>query len=173
MSDSLLTYLQRLSRLSLLDVFAKAAAHYNKVSSAKSGMQNPLAEHDIVDFSALIKKASEKYDIDERIIRAVIQQESSFDARAVSNCGAQGLMQLMPNTAASLGVTDPFNPEQNIMAGTLYLRQKLDEFGGSLSSALAAYNAGSGAVRKYGGIPPYRETRAYVDKIMNSIDYTV
>ncbi|NLW90063.1 MAG: lytic transglycosylase domain-containing protein [Syntrophomonadaceae bacterium] len=122
-------------------------------------------------FSEIIKEASEKYGVDENIIQAVIQQESSFNARAVSSCGAQGLMQLMPATARALGVNDPFDAEQNILAGTKYLREKLDEFGGNLSLALAAYNAGSGAVRKYAGIPPYQETQNYVAKIMKSIDY--
>lgn len=122
-------------------------------------------------FAEIIKEASEKYGVGEDIISAVIKQESSFNAQAVSRCGAQGLMQLMPATAKSLGVTNPFDAEQNIMAGTHYLKQKLDEFGGDLSLALAAYNAGSGAVRKYAGIPPYQETQNYVNKIMKSIDY--
>ncbi|MGE5391982.1 MAG: lytic transglycosylase domain-containing protein [Deltaproteobacteria bacterium] len=122
-------------------------------------------------FSEIIKEASEKYGVGEEIIQAVIQQESSFNSKAVSSCGAQGLMQLMPSTARALGVSDPFDAEQNIMAGTKYLREKLDEFGGNLGMALAAYNAGSGAVRKYAGVPPYKETQNYVAKIMNSIDY--
>jgi len=122
-------------------------------------------------FVEIIKEASEKYGIGEDIISAVIKQESSFNTQAVSHCGAQGLMQLMPGTARSLGVTDPFDAEQNIMAGTHYLKQKLDEFGGNMALALAAYNAGSGSVRKYAGIPPYKETQNYVNKIMKSIDY--
>ncbi|HHW29171.1 MAG TPA: lytic transglycosylase domain-containing protein [Syntrophomonadaceae bacterium] len=119
-------------------------------------------------FSEIIKRASEKYYVDERLISAVIKHESSFNPRAVSPCGAQGLMQLMPATARALGVTDPFDAEQNIMAGTRYLRQKIDEFDGNLQLALAAYNAGSGAVRRYGGIPPYPETQTYVRRVMKS-----
>ena len=119
-------------------------------------------------FSEIIKQASERYSVDERLISAVIKHESSFNPRAVSPCGAQGLMQLMPATARSLGVTDPFDAEQNIMAGTRYLRQKLDEFDGNLQLALAAYNAGSGAVRRYGRIPPYPETQTYVRRVMKS-----
>ncbi|MEN6327271.1 MAG: lytic transglycosylase domain-containing protein [Syntrophomonas sp.] len=122
-------------------------------------------------FSEIIKEASKTYGVDEKVISAVIKQESSFNPKAVSACGAMGLMQLMPATAKSLGVTDAFNAEQNIMAGTKYLKQKIDEFHGSVSLALAAYNAGSGAVRKYGGIPPYKETIAYVNKITKSIDH--
>lgn len=122
-------------------------------------------------FSEIIKEASLTYGVDENVIGAVIKQESSFNPKAVSSCGAMGLMQLMPATAKSLGVQDAFNAEQNIMAGTRYLKQKIDEFNGSVPLALAAYNAGSGAVRKYGGVPPYKETVAYVDKVMKSIDH--
>ena len=121
-------------------------------------------------FSEIIQAASKAYGIDEGIIKAVIKQESSFNPHAQSSCGAMGLMQLMPTTAKSLGVKDVFNPQENIMAGTKYLKQKLNEFNGDLPMALAAYNAGSGAVKKYGGIPPYKETQAYVKKVMNSVD---
>lgn len=121
-------------------------------------------------FKEIIKKASQAYGIDERIITAVIKQESSFNPRAVSRCGAGGLMQLMPATAKSLGVKNVFDVEENVMAGTRYLKQKLEEFDGNLPLALAAYNAGSGAVKKHGGIPPYKETQAYVASIMKTLD---
>jgi len=124
-------------------------------------------------FAEIIKKASANYGINEDVISAVINQESSFNPQAVSRCGAQGLMQLMPRTAASLGVEDAFNPEENIMAGTKYLKQKLDEFGGNLEMALAAYNAGSGAVKKHNGVPPYKETQKYVARIINHLEETV
>lgn len=132
--------------------------------------QRPASSNPHRPFSEIIREASNLYGIDEGIIGAVIKQESSFNPQAKSSCGAMGLMQLMPGTAKSLGVKDAFNPEENIMAGAKYLKQKLDEFNGSLPLALAAYNAGSGAVRKHGGIPPYKETQAYVKKIMQSID---
>ena len=97
------------------------------------------------------------------LVRALIQAESAFNPRAVSPKGALGLMQLMPATAAEFGVTDAFNPAQNIRAGVRYLKQLLDTYEGRVELALAAYNAGPGAVKKYGGkVPPYRETQNYV-----------
>lgn len=124
-------------------------------------------------FAPIIREASKKYGVQEELIAAVIQQESSFRPQAQSRCGAQGLMQLMPATARSLGVKNAFDPEENIMGGTRYLKQKLDEFNGNVSMALAAYNAGSSAVKKYGGVPPYQETRQYVQKIIKSVDHLV
>jgi len=119
------------------------------------------------DYSACIRNASQRWGVDESLIRAVITQESGGDAQATSHCGAQGLMQLMPETAKSLGVTDPYNPEQNIMGGARYLRSMLDRFKGDVSLALAAYNAGPGAVQQYGGVPPYAETQNYVASVMS------
>jgi hypothetical protein len=116
-----------------------------------------------------IQAAAATFDVAADLIKAVIQVESEFDPLAVSSKGAQGLMQLMPFTARRFGVSDPFEPRQNIFGGVQYLRFLLDLFRGEVSLALAAYNAGENAVLRYGGMPPYKETRGYVQKINNLI----
>lgn len=162
--------LSRISLIELMEALSSVSAR-KKIRSTESGDKTVSRNSTNKAFSEIIREASARYGVDEKIIRAVIKQESSFNPNAISKCGAQGLMQLMPTTAQGLGVKNAFNPEENIMAGTRYLKQKLDEFDGNLGLALAAYNAGSGAVRKYGGIPPYQETQAYVNKVIKSIDY--
>jgi soluble lytic murein transglycosylase-like protein len=117
-------------------------------------------------YDAQITAAATKYGIDPALLKGLIRQESNFNASAQSGAGAQGLTQLMPGTAASLGVTDPTDPAQAIDGGAKYLKQQLDRFGGDPSKALAAYNAGPGAVAKYGGVPPYAETQNYVQKVL-------
>ena len=131
-------------------------------NTAVSGTTNTL--------DSIFKKAASTYGISEKILKAVAKTESDFQVTAVSKAGAMGIMQLMPATAKELGVSDPFNPEQNIMGGAKLLASNLKEFGGDLKLALAAYNAGSGAVRKYDGIPPYEETQNYVKKIMGDLE---
>ncbi len=111
--------------------------------------------------------AAERYNIPTELLKAVGKAESDFNASAVSRCGAQGIMQLMPATARELGVTDSFDAEQNIMGGAKYIASLLNKYEGDAKLALAAYNAGSGNVRKYNGIPPFEETQNYVKKVMN------
>jgi soluble lytic murein transglycosylase-like protein len=121
-------------------------------------------------FNDLIRAAARKYSIDSKIIHAVVETESFYRPNALSAKGAQGLMQLMPDTAKQLGVIDAFDPAQNIEGGTKHLKYLLDKYDGELSLALAAYNAGEGTVNKYGGIPPYSETRQYIEKIERLIE---
>ena len=113
-----------------------------------------------------IRAVALRHGVPERLVAAVIRVESGFNSRAVSRKGARGLMQLMPATAAILGVRDSFDPEDNIDGGVRHLRGLLDQYGNNIPLALAAYNAGEGAVAKYGGIPPYAETQAYVERIL-------
>ena len=117
-------------------------------------------------YADLIASAAKQYGVDPALISGVIESESSFDPNAVSRAGAKGLMQLMDSTARGLGVTNAFDPTQNVMAGTKLLRQLLERYGGDVSLTLAAYNAGPGAVSQYGGIPPYGETQKYVPKVL-------
>ncbi|MDJ0656115.1 MAG: lytic transglycosylase domain-containing protein [Xanthomonadales bacterium] len=112
-----------------------------------------------------ILRACDRYGVDESLVRAIIHAESSFKRHALSDAGAQGLMQLMPDTQRRFGVTSPYTPSQNIDAGVRYLRILLDLFDQDIRLASAAYNAGENAVRQYGGIPPYQETRNFVDRV--------
>ncbi|MCR4880972.1 MAG: lytic transglycosylase domain-containing protein [bacterium] len=121
-----------------------------------------------VEIQRLVTDSCTKHGIDPKLVMAVIQQESGFNQNAISKTGAQGLMQLMPATAKSLGVKNAFNPEQNIEGGVKYLKGLLDRFHGNKILALAAYNAGPNAVKKYNGVPPYKETQNYVKNILKN-----
>lgn len=133
----------------------------------------PLAEkaHPEHRFHPMIVKAADRYDVDPALIKAIIRAESGYDAKAVSKKGAIGLMQLMPSTAAELGVTDGFDPEHNINGGVKYLRKLMDQFDGDIRLALAAYNAGSRNVRTYRGVPPFKATRFYVKKVFRLYEF--
>jgi hypothetical protein len=115
----------------------------------------------------IFHQVATEYGVNESLLKAVAQAESGFDTNAVSSCGAMGIMQLMPATAESLGVTDPFDAKQCIEGGAKMLSYLLDDYNGNVTLALAAYNAGSGSVQKYGGVPPYNETLGYIEKINN------
>ncbi len=121
------------------------------------------------EIERLITESARACKLDPALIEAIVANESGFDPSARSSVGAQGLMQLMPRTAASLGVSDPYDPAQNIWGGTRYLHALLRQFGGSVERAVAAYNAGPAAVAKYDGVPPYAQTRAYVQNVIASL----
>lgn len=142
-------------------------------SAGRSGtitaMSRPSADATVpADLEPLIRAAAERAGVDPALVAAVAKAESGFRADAGSPAGARGLMQLMPSTAAGLGVTDILDPAQNLDAGARYLRAQLDRFGGDVRLALAAYNAGPGAVTRYGGVPPYQETQTYVTRVMDN-----
>ena len=165
MQNLMLTMLERL--LKRLD----SKTQSNGTTSVTTGIQSTTSTtstSDAVtgDFASLINKAAQKYNVDPDLIQAVIKAESNFNPNATSSAGAQGLMQLMPATARGLGVTDSLDPAQNIAGGTRFLSQLLDHYNGNVRLAVAAYNAGPGAVDKYNGIPPYAETQTYVSRVL-------
>jgi len=126
-----------------------------------------VAQGNPQQYEQLIQASAAKYGVSAALVKAVIQAESGYNPNAVSRAGASGLMQLMPGTAKQLKVADAFNPKQNVDGGVRYLKFLLDTFKGDVSLALAAYNAGLGKVAKYGGIPPYEETRTYVSRVLS------
>ena len=142
-------------------IFDESRTHYTPPGA------NALLPVSMSGISELIDYYARDRGLSPRLVQAVIQVESAYDPRARSHKGAMGLMQLMPDTARLLRVSDPYDPGQNIRGGTLYLRRQLDRFSGDLTLALAAYNAGPAAVTEYGGVPPYAETRSYVRKVLS------
>jgi len=150
------------------DVTTAPSGTPGSVDVATTGASGLASENgnSVADWSSLVTAASTKYGVDAALISAVMQQESGGHPNATSAAGAQGLMQLMPATSASYGVTNPYDPAQSIDAGTRYLKSLLDRFNGDPALAAAGYNAGPNAVAKYGGIPPYAETQNYVQKVL-------
>jgi len=128
---------------------------------------NPQLIHAYKD---IIRHYASSYRLEEALVKAVIKAESNYNPQAVSRKGARGLMQLIPETARQMRVSDPFDPMQNIRGGSNYLRLMLDQFNGNIDLALAAYNAGPNAVQRHGGIPPYEETRTYVQRVRRYLD---
>ena len=118
-------------------------------------------------YDTFIREAAELYQLPEPFLRAIMRVESDFNPQVVSHAGAMGLMQLMPRTAASMGVVDPFDPRQNILGGARFLRILANRFNGDLILTIAAYNAGEGAVRRYHGVPPYQDTQRYVRRVLD------
>lgn len=135
------------------------------VKSTENDTDSGVTDSGKVKLSAIFKRAAKKYNISYDFLTAVAKAESDFNPKCVSSAGAKGIMQLMPYECKEFGVTDPYDPEQNIMASAKLLAAHLKKFNGDFTLAAAAYNAGSGAVKKYGGVPPYSETQNYVKKI--------
>ncbi len=171
------TQFQEMSNVGAPDLGA-SAGDFQKILDATTekqygddnsyGIQSSGSNVSHGEIDNLIDKYAAKSNLDADFVKAVVKQESGFNAKAKSPCGAMGLMQLMPSTAKGLGVTNAFDAEQNIYGGTKYLKGLMDRFGNNKELVLAAYNAGPNAVKKYNGVPPYRETQNYVKNVMAS-----
>ena len=167
--------LQRISMIesrfqSLASFAQKPDNDFQKILDTKVENKKNPTQVSRSQINDLMTKYSDKNGLDEDFVKAVINQESGFNPNATSHCGAMGLMQLMPSTAQGLGVKNAYDAEQNIEGGTKYLKGLMDRFNNDKSLALAAYNAGPNAVKKYGGIPPYAETQNYVKSVLSKYD---
>ena len=145
---------------------AMADMEYNVMLRKIETAAAATSDHGETLFYPIILEAAYRYEVDPAMVKAIILAESSYNVRAVSNRGAGGLMQLMPITAKEMGVDNIFNPRQNIHAGTAYFKKLLNRYSGNVKLALAAYNAGSGKVKQYKGIPPFKATRTYIEKVL-------
>lgn len=149
-------------KIAAANAAASTGAFRQQMTKATSSVQAPKS------LDSIFQQAAQRYGVSENLLKAVAKVESNFDANAVSRCGATGIMQLMPSTAKSLGVTNLKDPEQNIMGGAKELSQLLKRYNGDVKLALAGYNAGIGNVAKYGGVPPFAETQAYVKRVLEA-----
>jgi soluble lytic murein transglycosylase-like protein len=168
MLESMVNTKIQMTIYNLLQSLMERAQSTNQTSDKTDQSTGDYQGYQQSSFADIIESISSKYGVDPSLVGALIKNESNFNANAESYAGAQGLMQLMPSTASSLGVTNSFDPKQNIEGGVKYLSNLLDMYNGDVSLALAAYNAGPGAVNKYQGIPPYQETQTYVDRVLST-----